>query len=111
MKRFLITGATGNIGMEVIHSLRRHNSTDEIIVAARNIHKAKTHFTDSPNLLFRPFDFENANTFSGAFKDIDLLFLLRPPHISNVTSRPVRQFITAGDAGEEVPAKSVFCPR
>ncbi|MEA3348663.1 MAG: SUMF1/EgtB/PvdO family nonheme iron enzyme, partial [Pseudomonadota bacterium] len=31
-----------------------------------------------------------------------------PPHISIATSRPVRQFITAGDAGEEVPAKSVF---
>ena len=31
-----------------------------------------------------------------------------PPHISSITSRPVRQIITAGDAGEEVPAKSVF---
>jgi uncharacterized caspase-like protein len=33
-----------------------------------------------------------------------------PPHISSVTARPVRQFITAGDAGETVPAKSVFTP-
>jgi len=33
-----------------------------------------------------------------------------PPHISSITSRPVRQFITAGDAGETVPAKSVFTP-
>ena len=33
-----------------------------------------------------------------------------PPHISDLTSRPVRQFITAGDSGEEVPAKSVFTP-
>jgi len=31
-----------------------------------------------------------------------------PPHISAITTRPVRQFIAAGDAGEEVPAKSVF---
>lgn len=31
-----------------------------------------------------------------------------PPHITALTARPVRQFITAGDAGEEVPAKSVF---
>jgi len=31
-----------------------------------------------------------------------------PPHISAMTARPVRQFIAAGDAGEEVPAKSVF---
>ena len=33
-----------------------------------------------------------------------------PPHISDVTSRPVRQFISAGSAGEEVPASSVFTP-
>ena len=33
-----------------------------------------------------------------------------PPNISDVTSRPVRQFITAGSAGEEVPASSVFTP-
>jgi uncharacterized caspase-like protein len=31
-----------------------------------------------------------------------------PPHISALTALPVRQFIAAGDAGEEVPAKSVF---
>ena len=31
-----------------------------------------------------------------------------PPHISDFTSRPVRQFISAGSAGEEVPARSVF---
>lgn len=33
-----------------------------------------------------------------------------PKHISAKTSRPVRQFITAGSAGEEVPAQSVFTP-
>ena len=34
----------------------------------------------------------------------------RPDVISQLTSKPVRQFITAGDAGEEVPARSVFTP-
>ena len=33
-----------------------------------------------------------------------------PPHISDITSRSVRQFISAGSAGEEVPAQSVFVP-
>jgi hypothetical protein len=33
-----------------------------------------------------------------------------PDIISQLTSKPVRQFITAGDAGEVVPAKSVFTP-
>lgn len=31
-----------------------------------------------------------------------------PPHITALTAKPVRQFITAGDEGQEVPAKSVF---
>ncbi len=33
-----------------------------------------------------------------------------PVHISSVTAKPVRQFISAGGAGETVPAKSVFTP-
>ncbi len=33
-----------------------------------------------------------------------------PEFISRKASRPVRQFITAGSASEEVPAKSVFTP-
>ena len=33
-----------------------------------------------------------------------------PPHISDITSRSVRQFISAGSSGEEVPASSVFTP-
>ena len=33
-----------------------------------------------------------------------------PPHISTLTAEPVRQFITAGSAGETVPANSVFTP-
>ena len=33
-----------------------------------------------------------------------------PPHIGRATVEKVRQFITAGSAGEEVPARSVFTP-
>lgn len=33
-----------------------------------------------------------------------------PPHINHHLGKPVRQFISAGGAGEEVPAKSVFSP-
>ncbi len=34
----------------------------------------------------------------------------QPPYITDATLRPVRQFITAGDAGEAVPARSTFTP-
>jgi len=33
-----------------------------------------------------------------------------PPDISLLTIKPVRQYLTAGDAGEPVPAKSTFTP-
>ena len=33
-----------------------------------------------------------------------------PPHITAETSKSVRQYISAGEAGQEVPAKSVFTP-
>ncbi|MCH8885582.1 MAG: SUMF1/EgtB/PvdO family nonheme iron enzyme [SAR324 cluster bacterium] len=33
-----------------------------------------------------------------------------PRHITDKSTKPVRQFITAGSAGEEVPAQSVFLP-
>ncbi len=33
-----------------------------------------------------------------------------PPHITDLTSRPVRQFITAGSAQQRVPARSIFVP-
>lgn len=34
----------------------------------------------------------------------------QPPHISAITSKPVRQFIAAGSSDQEVPARSVFAP-
>ncbi|OQY43753.1 MAG: hypothetical protein B6240_11770 [Desulfobacteraceae bacterium 4572_87] len=47
--------------------------------------------------------------FSGAIFKVKAL-PSHPPHISDYTARPVRQFITAGSAGEEVPAQSIFTP-
>ena len=33
-----------------------------------------------------------------------------PSYVSSLTARPVRQFLTAGRAGEVVPQKSIFVP-
>lgn len=84
MKRILVTGATGNIGLEVVHYLSELNFESDILAAVRNIEKAKKTFKNYPGLLFRQFDFENESTYSVAFDQIDILFLLRPPHISDV---------------------------
>jgi len=84
MKRILVTGATGNIGLEAVHYLSQINSASAIFAAVRNIDKAKKTFKKYPDLHYRKFDFENKSTHSKAFDQIDILFLLRPPHISDI---------------------------
>jgi uncharacterized protein YbjT (DUF2867 family) len=93
MKRILITGATGNVGTAVIHSLCALDKTSEIIAAVRKPERAKSRFSLFPNVQYRRFDFEDPRSFQAAFADIDTLFLLRPPQISDVETyfRPLLQ--------------------
>ncbi|MEQ8361945.1 MAG: NmrA family NAD(P)-binding protein [Cyclobacteriaceae bacterium] len=84
MRRILVTGATGNIGREVIQYLCKLNTPFEIIAAVRNTEEGKRKLSDTLNLRFRQFDFDNPSTFDSSFNDIEILFLLRPPHISDV---------------------------
>lgn len=84
MIKFLITGATGNIGTQVIHYLMKTTQGVDILVAARDIQRAKKSFSRYAELSYRVFDFESKATFNDAFNDIEVLFLLRPPHISQV---------------------------
>jgi uncharacterized protein YbjT (DUF2867 family) len=84
MSNILITGATGNIGFEVIRFLNEIDSTNRIIAGVRNIEKAKNVFQDYPDLDYTHFDFEDFDTFDNALNGIDTVFLLRPPHISNI---------------------------
>jgi uncharacterized protein YbjT (DUF2867 family) len=83
MKNILITGATGNVGYEVIRYLFEIKTENKIIAGVRDINRAEK------KLLFKEleyikFDFEDPKTFDLALKDIDTIFLLRPPHISDV---------------------------
>ncbi len=82
-KNILITGATGNIGQDVIQYLCNINSKNNIIAGVRNIDKAKKEFVHCPQLNYVQFDFEDFSTFDTALKNINRVFLLRPPHISD----------------------------
>lgn len=84
MKRILITGATGTIGMEVVHHLFKLDNNAEIIAAVRNLDNAKQQFYNLSGLNYRVFDFQDQDTFNSAFVGIAILFLLRPPQISKV---------------------------
>jgi uncharacterized protein YbjT (DUF2867 family) len=83
MKNILITGATGNVGFEVIKSLQKINTADKIIAGVRDLRKDKAKFKGL-NVDFSELDFANTSTYQNALKNIDYLFLLRPPQLSDV---------------------------
>ncbi len=83
IQKILITGARGNIGSEVIKQLLPI-SGGELVAGVRDIEKAKAQFQAYPQLQLTIFDFENAQTFGDALSAVDVLFLLRPPHLADV---------------------------
>lgn len=84
MNKILITGATGNVGREVLHFLSEKGSANEIFAATRNPRKGDPILRENRNVKPLAFDFEDPATFDAALQGIDLVFLLRPPHISDV---------------------------
>jgi uncharacterized protein YbjT (DUF2867 family) len=77
----LITGATGNVGQAIIANFH-FSGTHTLYLATRNKTAKKT----DPQAGQLYFDFENLAGSLTSLKqtDIDILFLLRPPHISEV---------------------------
>ncbi|WP_067149886.1 NmrA family NAD(P)-binding protein [Pseudotamlana agarivorans] len=84
MINVLITGATGNIGRELITYLCQSDQQIIVTAAVRSLTNAKQLFAEQQKLKFTTFDFEDQSTFNTAFENIDILFLLRPPHISHI---------------------------
>ena len=84
MTKILITGATGNVGMEVVKALTKYNKQFEIYAGIRNLGKDKL-LLDGFELNSISFDFTDINSFKPALIKCDVLFLLRPPQISEIT--------------------------
>jgi len=83
-RNILITGASGNIGTEILSGLRQINSKHTIIAADYFDEKdprREKQFRDRP---YRKINFDDPNGFDRALKDIDIVFLLRPPHLADV---------------------------
>lgn len=86
----LITGATGNISQSIIKIVS--NSVFEKvnwILGVRSPHKLNLKITEQFEV--RKFDFEDSETYDSVFNGVDVLFLIRPPQISDVEGvfRPV----------------------
>jgi uncharacterized protein YbjT (DUF2867 family) len=83
MTKVLITGATGNVGMEVLAALKKMDHNLEIHAGVRDPefdNKKLSHF----DVKTIKFDFMDLETYFPALKGIDVIFLLRPPQISDV---------------------------
>lgn len=83
-KNILITGATGNIGSALFNGFREINCYANTI-AADYLHPdnpgLKQYSADTP---YRQLDFEKPEGFDKALQDIDIVFLLRPPHLADI---------------------------
>jgi len=81
MKNVFITGATGNVGLEVIKSLGNLNHNLSIFAGVRDVIKdgeILVKFEGTPI----HFDFTDIATYN-ALSNCNILFLLRPPQISD----------------------------
>ena len=93
MSRILVTGASGNVGREVVRSLKAKGFT--VRSAGRDSERAKAVHADDVERV--SLDFSDPGTFEAAVKDCQGLFLLRPPPISNVKTT-LNPFIDAARA-------------
>ncbi len=79
MGKILITGATGNVGGELVKICSRENAP--AVAAVTDARSANRFLADTE---LREFDFTRAATFAGATAGVSQVFLMRPPAISNV---------------------------
>ena len=84
-ERILITGATGNVGLETLRELmkRPDASTRTVLAGVRDMAVAKTKIEVQPDA-FVYVDFAFAGSFDGALAGISRVLLVRPPELADV---------------------------
>ena len=80
MTNILVTGATGNVGREVVKFLLNEDVT--VFAADLNPEIVKIRFGD--DVQFRKLDFYDSSTFESCLEGINRVFLMRPPQIGKV---------------------------
>lgn len=79
MERALVTGATGNVGQEVVKALLERGQP---VTAAALDEQDARRIPEGAKIVF--FDFGKPETFPQAFEGVNRLFLMRPPQIADV---------------------------
>lgn len=91
--RVLVTGASGNVGREVVRALRARGVAVRAAASSSVPREALGNDVETVKL-----DLRDPGTFAGAVQGCSALFLLRPPAIAD-TKRTLNPFIDAARAG------------
>jgi uncharacterized protein YbjT (DUF2867 family) len=83
MKTILVTGATGTVGTAILKHLYQINGNFKVLAGVRHI-KTPDYSLQENNDSTVYFDFLDIKSVSDALEQTDILFLLRPPQISDV---------------------------
>ena len=95
----LVISALGNVGAEVVKQLQ---PTGQVIRAADiDEKKIRERFGNSVEAVH--FDFTDPKTYEATFKGVEKIFLLRPPHITNIK----RDMVPAINAAKRAGVKHV----
>lgn len=89
MGKILITGASGNVGRYT--ASYAVNNGQQVILASTNPEKLKKIYGSQAEYVY--FDFTKSETFIPALRDVDRIFLMRPPHLGK--PQDLKPFITA----------------
>ncbi len=95
MKTILITGATGNVGREVIRALHARGGA-VIRAGMRDVARAAPDLAAFDGIELMVFDFADPHTYAPALAGCDALFLLRPPQVTDAFGKLVSQAKAAG---------------
>lgn len=79
MKGVLVTGASGNVGREVVKELLKYKQP---VTAAVSLKTETPAFADGVKTVL--FDFADPSSYAPALCEVDKIFLMRPPIISDV---------------------------
>jgi uncharacterized protein YbjT (DUF2867 family) len=95
----LVIGALGNAGTQVLKALQARGRK----VRAADIDQEKLKQTFDESVESVPFDFARPETYEAAFQGVEKMFLMRPPHITDVK----RYMFPAIDAATRAGVKHV----
>jgi uncharacterized protein YbjT (DUF2867 family) len=96
-QRILVSGATGNVGSEVVRYLVEDESDVIVRAGSRDPDRAAAQL--GYDIEYTALDFADSDTLRPAFEGVDKLFLMRPPQMSNV-ERDVLPVLAAAEGAQ-----------